>query len=341
MGKTTKIDKESGYPLENLGKNDKGLFHEPVGPCGILAFYDDPKKGIMWGCVKTNRGGVKALAPATGAQDILIFKKDKYYRLEHAKPFPKNLAEEIDCKALYPFISKPFKNDKDNPKKNYYQQILHCLEKNGFELYIESPLGAAVRETREEHGVDLHKQKGRDNHLLQALFEFEPQRVLAKRGETLQTTYLAHLESPKGVKLKYETHEETKIPWDLGEEYYEKGTWVTLEDIRSLLNKLEKTLESKKSGVGNRTLNSLNKGLEAFKSRFQLMEKFENTMQYYLSSERLLEKKTFAGDTLIYKTLPIESIVHKNTVSNNQSTFFQPVLAIKDVVANTSCCTIT
>lgn len=211
------------HPLIPLEKNADGLYPFPRMRCGILTFYRGDDGHLMWGCVESNRVGPITIAPPAGTQDLIVVKDDRCFTLELSKPFP-----DLGYDFLKDFVGKAFREE-------IYQEIVPCLVAHGFKIYVEHPLATAMHETREEHGVDLRKEAGRDNHLLKTLFELPPEAWPAKRGAASQCLWIAHLASGEGVTLNYTDKVERKMWRNLGRAFYERGCWGTLASFKEAL----------------------------------------------------------------------------------------------------------
>lgn len=259
--------------LTPLETNAAGLYPVPNRPCGVLPCYIESNR-ILWGCVESNRVGVIAIAPPTGTQDIIIIRDHERFVIEVAKPFP-NLG--FDC--LRRFIGKSFKGDD-------YQEIVACLIENNFSVYVEEPLDTAIHEAQEEHGVDLQESGGRDSHLLNAILEFSPQEIIAKRGRTTQCVWVAYLKDSEGIILNQTIKIEEKIQINKVRQFYESGCWLTLEQIKAKLK--DEQDKFCQLGASHRCtieqIDLMRSELCAFESRLGLLEQIEVSTVLYLKS---------------------------------------------------------
>ena len=205
------------------------------------------------------------------------------------------------------FTGKPFSGQN-------YQDIIDCLLKNNFEVFLESPIATAIHETLEEHGVDLRKDVGKDNHLLVDLFEFMPQIIQAKRGTTNQKIIVAYLEGNEGVELKHTNKIEQKIRINEGREFYEEGAWKTLDDIKLILVN-EQTKHAKKNNfdtlLNQEQLELISAELKAFESRIQLLEKIEKSIVNHMKHLNFNINSTSSLEALEF------SVVKKDSRKNN------------------------
>lgn len=257
----------AGYKLDPIEKNEYGEYLFPAMPCGILPFYINEENKIVWGCVESDRIGIKVINPPAGTQDIIVVKENERFVFEVSKPFP-----DYNKDFLNGFTGKTVAGQ-------IYQDILSCFINNGYKMYLENTFATAARETQEEHGVDLRKTIGIHNNLLLNMFDFEPQTVLAKRGTTTQKIYVAHLNKIafEDISLSYTEKEEEKIAINKGRHFYEKGIWCTLEELKSCFANEKSIIENGKNEhlFTHEQINLIKSGLVAYQSRIGLLEKIE------------------------------------------------------------------
>lgn len=253
----------------------EGQYVTPVMPCGVLPCFLDPHSLIHWGCVESNRVGVIALTPPTGTQDIVVQRDNKEITLEFAKPLP-----HLSFDFLKPFIGLNFSGDN-------YQAILTAFKNHGYELYFENPISTAFHETAEEHGTDIGNGHHPHNHLVDALLDFEPQPVRAKRGFTNQKILVALLHGHEEIQLKYTDKIEQKIAANRGRAFYERGVWGTLKAFNQSFAQEKTALALKKSTLEGSALELMEAELAAFESRLTLMAKIEQSMVTYLSTQHI------------------------------------------------------
>lgn len=220
------------YPMTPLEKNADGVYPVYKERCGVLPCYLNDEGQIVWGCVESNRVGPTLINFPAGARDIIAIKDGREVRLELGKPF-----SGLDCDALTPFIGRLFRNEA-------YQTIAAALEDNGFRLFVENPLEAALHETQEEHGADVREHTGRDYHLLIRLLERPEQEIIAKKGSEVMHVWVAHLQGCEGVSLNRTDKIDKKIKRNFGREFYEQGCWGTLEAFKEKLRQEQDAFSS-------------------------------------------------------------------------------------------------
>lgn len=265
------------HPLIPLEKNTDGSYPFPRMRCGILTFYRGDDGQLIWGCVESNRVGPITIAPPAGTQDLIVVKDDRSFTLELSKPFP-----DLGFDFLKDFVGKALREEA-------YQEILACLTAHGFQIYVEHPLATAMHETRDEHGVDLRKEVGRDNHLLKTLFELPPEAWPEKRGAASQCLWIAHLASCEGVVLNYTDKVEKKMRRNLGREFYEKGCWGTLASFKESLAAAR--LKFSSSDVASYTavqLELIREELAAYESNITWLERMEALMVAELDRAKVM-----------------------------------------------------
>jgi 8-oxo-dGTP pyrophosphatase MutT (NUDIX family) len=212
----------TGFPLIPLELSIEGLYPFPNTACGVLPCYVENNQ-LIWGCVQADRVGAIVFSPPGGAQDIIIMRGSERFVIEVGKPLP-NLGLEF----LTPFVGK-------SVKEIDYQAIMACLVANHFNVYVESPLAAAIRETQEEHGIDL-RSEGKDSHLVNSMLALPPLELQVKRGTLTHLHWVALLKSKEGVVLNHTNKVEQKIKLNLGRPYCEKGIWGTLASLQLKLS---------------------------------------------------------------------------------------------------------
>ncbi|CAM2766248.1 hypothetical protein [Legionella worsleiensis] len=222
MPKTIKLHRTSEYAPIPLVKNEQGLYPVPTMRCGILP-YTRQGSDILWGCVKSNRVGPVTITLPAGIQDILVTKGEKHLALEVGKPVP-----DLGYECVQEFVGTLFRDQ-------VYQQMVSRLIENDFNVFIEHPLVTALHETREEHGIDLRKDEGRDHHLLHQLIELAVQPLSGQRGATAQMFWIASLNALDGIELSNTAKIEKKIRRNFGREFYEQGCWGTLPEFKKAL----------------------------------------------------------------------------------------------------------
>jgi hypothetical protein len=211
------------YPMTPLEKKSDGVYPMYKERCGVLPCYLNDAGQIVWGCVESNRVGPTLMSFPAGARDVIAIKDGHEIRLELGKPFP-----DVSCEALTPFIGTLFRNEA-------YQAIATALEDNGFRLFIENALEAALHEAQEEHGADIKEHTGRDRALLIHLIEHAEQEIIAKKGSEIMHVWVALLQSSEGVVLNRTDKVDRKIKRNFGREFYEQGCWSTFDEFKDKL----------------------------------------------------------------------------------------------------------
>lgn len=209
-----------------LTKDHNDLFLLPTMRCGVLPYYIDENNTIIWGCVESNRVGPITITRPAGIQDIIITRENDQFFLEVGKPLP-----DLGYDFFKEFVGKFFRDD-------LYQKALTALVENKFELFIVDPLTTALQETEEEHGVDLREDVGNDRHLLirSALQSLPLRHLSGKQGATSESIWLACLTGCDHVLLQNTHKTERKIRRNFGREFYEKGCWLSLNEIKEAFN---------------------------------------------------------------------------------------------------------
>ncbi|MDF1827574.1 MAG: hypothetical protein P1U39_04795 [Legionellaceae bacterium] len=211
------------YPMTPLEKNSDGVYPVYKERCGVLPCYLNDEGKLVWGGVESNRVGPALVGLPAGARDVIAIKDGQETRLELGKPFP-----DVSCEALTPFVGELFRNEA-------YQTIAEALEANGFRLFVENALQAALHEAEEEHGADISEYTGRDRRLLIELLEMPQQAIVAKKGTEIMHVWVAYLQSCEGIALKRTEKVDRKIKRNFGREFYEQGCWGTLDEFKDKL----------------------------------------------------------------------------------------------------------
>ena len=232
----------TGYPLIPLEKNSENLYIYPRERYGILPYYVDPHGQIIWGLIESNRFEAVTNTPAAGTQDIIVIKEDERLVLELGKPLPE---WEEKFSFLHPFIGKHF-------RETTYQEVLECLNANGFEIYAEDPLATALHEASEEHGIDLDKFTGSDLDLLKIPLAFSQyQTITPPTTPATLGMWLPELTSVDTVTLRYTQKVDKKVLDNLGQEFYERGVWITLDELKIGFNKEREKFNFEISGYSH------------------------------------------------------------------------------------------
>ncbi|KTD32111.1 hypothetical protein Lmor_2451 [Legionella moravica] len=260
MLRTIELKHTRHYPLLRLEKNEHGLYPVPTMRCGILP-YIRQGNDIIWGCVRSNRVGPVTITLPAGTQDIHVIKDERRFSLEVGKPFP-----DLEYDFLAEFVGKLFRDQ-------IYQDIVTRLMEHQFEVYAENPLVTALHETREEHGVDLRKEEGRDHHLLNRLIQLPVQSLSGKRGANAQSFWVAALDNLDGIVLSDTVKVENKIRRNFGRVFYEQGCWGTLSDFKNQL-KEARTYSSHPTASSHQS-DLINGVLEAYEENIELLERIE------------------------------------------------------------------
>lgn len=257
----------TGYLLSVLEKNEQGQYFFPCTPCGILPFWINQENKIVWGCVETNRTGIISTLPPTGSQDLIVIKDNERLAIELSKPLPdlkKDFLEALTGK---------------NSSGQIYQEIITRFIENGYQVYLETMLAAAVRETLEENGIDLQIENGKNLGLLISMFDFPPQVVKAKRGMITQKIYAAYLSGNTGIELRYTDKIEEKILMNKDHSFYEKGIWCTLEYLKeSFQDQKNNFSKDGKYEFNEEQIKLMESEFVAWESRIQLIEKIESSI---------------------------------------------------------------
>jgi hypothetical protein len=215
--RTDRLEQQPNQPIERC---ENGTYPVPRMRCGIVPYFVNKDNNIIWGCVASNRVGPVTFGIAAGIQDIVAIKDTHSVCLEVGKPFP-----DLGHDFLSAYVGALFRDP-------LYQEIIDCLIDNGFNLFIENPLKTAMHETKEEHGLDLDMEQGRDTDLLMALVPLPIEKLSGKLGANEQNFLLAQLKSIDTVKLSEVQKTDQKIKRNLGRQFYEKGCWKTLAEMR-------------------------------------------------------------------------------------------------------------
>jgi hypothetical protein len=199
-------------------RQKNGLFPFPRTRYGILPYYIDSHQ-ILWGVIETDRVGPVIFTPAAGTQDLIAIKDEYSMTLELSKP----VKDDIHASFLKPFVGQPLRDE-------VYQQVLNGLQANGYQLYFESPLATAIHEVYEEHGLDLrHDQSVMVKPIKQAYFKC----TSADKGDTSLCLWMPQLRDIMAIQLKHTQKVEEKIRRNHGRVFYEKGSWVTLNELKA------------------------------------------------------------------------------------------------------------
>jgi len=217
----------TGHPLIPLEKGIDGNYPFPRMRYGILPYYINDIGEIVWGCIESNRVEPITFEPAAGTQDIVAIKDDHRLVLESGKPFP-DFGHEFSF--LHKFTGQSFRD-------KIYQDIISCLVTNGFNVYLENPLATAIHEAYEEHGIDLRKNIGRDNHLLKISLELTQYEVAPAQIGVVSPLglWLPELTKIDDIVLGSTNKIDTKMRRNFGRAFYEKGVWITLEYFKTKL----------------------------------------------------------------------------------------------------------
>ncbi|MDF1683267.1 MAG: hypothetical protein P1U36_01285 [Legionellaceae bacterium] len=257
------------YPMTPLEKSRDGVYRMYKERCGVLPCYLNDDGQIVWGCVESNRVGPTLMSFPAGARDVIAIKDGHEIRLELGKPFP-----DLSCEALSPFIGELFRNEA-------YQTISAALENNGYRLFIENALEAALHEAQEEHGTDVREHTGRDRALLIHLIEHAEQEIIAKKGSEIMHVWVAQLQSSEGVVLNRTEKVDRKIKRNLGREFYEQGCWGTFDEFKDKLRlEQEKFLSSDVMATYDATQNELIDGaFSACEGALGFLERIEASIK--------------------------------------------------------------
>jgi hypothetical protein len=198
-----------------------GLFPFPRTRYGILPYCVDSRQ-ILWGVIETDRVGPVIFTPAAGTQDLIAIKDEHSITLELSKPM-KDYSKHIHASFLTPFAGQLLRDE-------VYQQVLNGFQENGYQLYFESPMATAIHEAYEEHGLDLrHDQSVLVKPIEQALFKC----TSADKGDASLCLWMPQVRDIMAIKLKHTQKVEEKIRRNHGRVFYEKGAWVTLNELKT------------------------------------------------------------------------------------------------------------
>lgn len=297
----------TGHPLIPLEKEADGNYPYPRTRYGILPYCVKDAGEIVWGCVESNRVEPITFEPAAGTQDIIVLRGDKRWVLESGKPFP-DFNQEFSF--LSTFIGMLFRD-------GVYQDSLSCLVANGFSVYLENPLATAIHEAYEEHGIDLHIDSGRDNHLLKTPLELTQREIFpAQKGVASPLhLWLAELTDLEGIKLRQTNKVDKKMRRNFGREFYEKGTWITLDDFK-------KTSIDQKSKFFPLDIYSpvkaelISQAFSACDRNIQFIEKIESSLP------KRLYQKPLENTALIFPSQSDISPIGSQRVFDNPNAFF-------------------
>jgi hypothetical protein len=194
-----------------------GLFPFPRTRYGILPYHRAPHQ-ILWGVVETNRLGPVIFTPAAGTQDLIAISEKHSMTLELSKPV-KDYSKHQHASFLKNFAGQALRDE-------VYQQVLNCLEANGYKLFFENPMQTAIHEAYEEHGLDLRLMV---KSIEQAFFKCTP----AAKGQASLCLWMPQLQEITAIKLRHTQKVEEKIRRNHGRVFYEKGAWVTLNELKT------------------------------------------------------------------------------------------------------------
>lgn len=268
----------TGHPLIPLEKAPDGNYPYPHTRYGILPYCVKDTGEIVWGCVESNRVEPITFEPAAGTQDIIVLKGDKRWVLESGKPFP-DFSQEVNF--LSTFIGKLFRDD-------VYQDSLSCLVANDFSVYLENPLATAIHEAYEEHGIDLHIGSGRDNHLLKTSLELTTREIFPAQNGVASPLHLwlAELTNIDGIELRKTNKIDKKMRRNFGREFYENGTWITLDYFKMKLLE-EKTKFSPLDIYSPVKAELINQAFSACERNIKFIEQIERDLLKGLHEEPL------------------------------------------------------
>lgn len=210
---------------------------------------------LAFALVVTNRVGLVVAGPPGGTQDLLATKKGTQpFSLELDKPDKSGPAlERLGLKLSTDRYSNP------------NEQLVATLLEAGYNVRLETPFAAALRETVEEHGLDINStryvgspqqfrvsivskrsitaaERGRRD-----LFDLDGVRTLTDLNSIAsglnnsvqpaeQVLFAVQVPSFENVRLVNNEHvEHSRIPGREGQPYYERGAFLTVADQRQLV----------------------------------------------------------------------------------------------------------
>lgn len=241
------------------------------GPNGVLAympahgldetglpFFDknvSKPSEIYYALVATNRVGIVVVTPPAGTQDVIVVKDNQKISIELGKD--KNLEEAL---------GKIGRNNESALKGSALEEYtIKAYQDAGYAVRLETSWEAAVRETREEQGVDLNKLSiigSPCGYSLQLITKRSLERSEKEAGRELfsltnirtlndvaqwvetqraglsksdQAIFAVRVENFSGTVLNRADRIEQKIPGRKGASFYEAGVFLTLAQMREEL----------------------------------------------------------------------------------------------------------
>lgn len=282
-----------------------------------------PRK-LAYAFFETDRTGVPILNAPGGAQDMIVTNPVSQ------ETFPIELGKKAALNAVLEKLELAAPEGATTKDLEHY--VVQKYLENGWDVKIESPFKAAVREAKEEQGIDLSNPENYigaplqfENNMmakrtLQAIeeatdgpvFDISAMQDLgnvrtAIRGikenapegvatETPHMTFAVHVPDFSNAELVNEPNKvENKIKGREGKIFYEKGRFVTLEQMEaSLENALEKAkteAANDNAFAGQEVLANLS-GLDTFRQiEGTLVAQLQEQGVYVSSSSRLRDNK--------------------------------------------------
>jgi hypothetical protein len=268
--------------LDALSRAEKILSQKNSGPSGVLAYMwantaagfskdgsviQPPQKlntcvrlRPYYAVVETDRSGIKVTAPPGGTQDVLFNLDGKPQFAELAKP-----KKQIELIANITGATFDRMDDE--------LFVSHLLFSDRItNVHLEGAFDAAVRETAEEHGWDFEKAKSKSRRVFDVEEELLSKRSFQTDPPTpiKQNVFVVEVDNFDGVIPVHTDKVETKIPSMMGNEFYEKGTFLNFMQIHRRLNDAKTQLAA--GGLSEVAEHDY----KAAKSRFEMIKRIQS-----------------------------------------------------------------
>lgn len=236
----------------------KAPFFDPSSKCAPEPYF---------AVIRTNPAGIWVATLPKGAQDLIATKPGVEKRYELGQP--RDLRQ-----YLLALKADGLSADADCLSGNVnalHLKLIDCLLEEGYEVRIEDPVEAAIRETREEHGFDLSAGLEYTRS-----FEFCVEYALSKRSPDPVAHFLCVIgvTSFDTTRLASSDILEEKNPHMLGNRYREFGTYLTVTDMFSILEDAKRyTMQQ----CGNRELGL--KEIASTNSKLQLLRRIDSRIR--------------------------------------------------------------
>lgn len=207
---------------------------------------DSPAK-IFYAAIETDPTGLLVATFPKGAQDLLATRGNERLVVEFGQRRDLlSLLESLRGQAGDGYGgNQPFSSD-DTDVQQLHLEVIETLLRQGYDLRMETPFEAAVRETREENGFNLWQSM---KHVLRV--DMFVEQALSKRRCDVpieHIIYAAHVSSFTGTTLCHSSITEEKNPDRLGCVYQEYGTFLSLDDMWRKFSAARRIVESMQHG---------------------------------------------------------------------------------------------